>query len=203
MDMNYFDDLNTNLIHKTEFNFSIQKLLEATQSLMSRLQITDEFIIERGGYSLCLVHRANTEEKDRFREGSTALWDRKLNKRMFHESEFTNFNQALTGTYFETVYQEVQKMTNARIRRMRLLWLPPERNYAFHTDIDEPVRYHLALTTNENCFFIYKSNGKINSTFHIPSNGFLYKVNANEEHSFVNASHELRLHLVFTTPKNV
>jgi hypothetical protein len=189
------------LIQPTQMEFSVSKLLEATTNLMQQLQIDDDFIIGRGGYSLNLVHRPNVDQTQIFREGSTALWDRSLQKRLFHEDDFTCFNQSLNGTYFQTVHEQVRQMTENRLRRMRLLWMPSERNYAFHSDRSEPLRFHLALKTNPNCFFLYKINGEITAPLRIPSDGRLYRVNADEEHTFINAGHELRLHLVFTTPR--
>jgi|SaaInlStandDraft_1057018.scaffolds.fasta_scaffold50940_2 hypothetical protein len=73
--------------------------------------------------------------------------------------------------------------------RTRVMTMKPKLAYRMHRDYS--MRYHIPLITNENCFFIIDEN-----IIRLPADGSLYLVDTNYPHTFVNASGELRTHIV-------
>jgi len=67
--------------------------------------------------------------------------------------------------------------------------IPPCTAYNWHYD-DGYVCYHVPLTTNEGCWFVYEGR-----SFHMPADGSLYRVVNGKHHTFVNAGHEPRIHI--------
>ena len=84
--------------------------------------------------------------------------------------------------------------------RMRLMRVPAKRCYTMHVDGDTD-RYHFAVISNENAFFVFKNQQRIQS---IPCDGHAYKVHVEEPHTFVNTNSDFdRLHLVLdAAPKS-
>ena len=68
---------------------------------------------------------------------------------------------------------------------------PPHHCYSVHKD-SSAVRFHFAIKTNPSAFFIYPSE----VPFHIPADGYIYKIKSNELHSAMNGGAENRLHIV-------
>jgi hypothetical protein len=106
------------------------------------------------------------------------------------ESDFTKFNP----NYLDSIFYEIWKNFPYPITRMRLMRVPPKRCYSMHTDGIGEVRYHLAIFTNPEAYFVYKNPTSMN---HIPADGKFYRVNVEPVHSAVNFSpSEDRIHLV-------
>lgn len=74
-----------------------------------------------------------------------------------------------------------------------VIWrqLDPMRAYQWHTD-EGKINYHIPVFTNLGCWFVYA--GK---SFQILADGSIYKVNNHHYHTFVNAGHKPRVHLLF------
>lgn len=86
------------------------------------------------------------------------------------------------------------KATRARFARLK-----PGGEIKPHIDnnVGYGVRYHLALETNDDCYFAIRKNPKQEfEYFHIPADGHLYYVNVGFEHFVVNRGKTDRIHLV-------
>ena len=102
------------------------------------------------------------------------------------ELDFTMLNEIYGGTIFDRVIRDLGGV------RSRLMTKKMHTTYSVHSD--EAPRYHLALITNPNAYFIFPT---LNQIMHIPADGFLYEVDTTILHSFVNCGPD-RTHLVIS-----
>jgi len=96
----------------------------------------------------------------------------------------------LNEVYEDTVFADVIRDT--RGERSRVMIKKMHTTYSVH--IDKFPRYHLALITNPNAYFIFPT---LNEIVHIPDDGFVYEVDTTIPHSFVNCGED-RTHLVIS-----
>jgi hypothetical protein len=135
---------------------------------------------------LGLTHREGAQ--DPWRDAGTGQYDQETGLARFAESEFTQFNEELKDTYFYHVYRSLP----FRIGRMRLVALEPSEIYHMHSDASRVA--HLAVTTNEDCRFLYRSG----STHHVPVDGRVRVFNTRLPHSAYNAGTSSRVHITMT-----
>jgi hypothetical protein len=102
------------------------------------------------------------------------------------QSEYTVLNEVYEGTVFADIIQDVNG------ERARIMEMNPSTTYTVHRD--NSPRYHLALITNPNAYFIFPT---LNQIMHIPADGCLYEVDTTILHSFVNCGPD-RTHLVIS-----
>jgi hypothetical protein len=129
-------------------------------------------------------------------DGICSLYSYEMKKFINFTDEYTAFNSEFKNTAFEKVYkivQDVAKKDGVQIGRTRLLRLNPKTCYSLHKDIEE-FRYHVPITSNKSCFFVIADK-----IFKMPQVGSLYRFYTKETHTAVNASFEIRDHLVFDT----
>ena len=80
-----------------------------------------------------------------------------------------------------------------KLYRTRIMTLSPKECYSWH--FDRSPRIHLALETNENCFFVEDKE-----LVHIPSDGYPYWVDTTKYHTAMNCDLNInRIHLVGCT----
>lgn len=107
----------------------------------------------------------------------------------YKEGDFTVFHSDYENTILGKIYKEFP----LPICRMRLMRVPVKRCYTMHVDGDTH-RYHFAVISNEDAFFVFKNQQRIQS---IPVDGHAYKVHVKEPHTFVNTNADFdRIHLV-------
>lgn len=107
----------------------------------------------------------------------------------YKEGDFKIFHP----DYENTILGEIYKSFPYQICRMRLMRVPAKRCYTIHTDGDTD-RYHFAVISNDNAFFVFKNQQAIKS---IPVDGHAYKVHVEEPHTFVNTNADFdRIHMV-------
>ena len=102
------------------------------------------------------------------------------------QSEYKILNEAYEGTVFADIIQDVNG------ERARIMEMNPSTTYTVHRD--NSPRYHLALITNPNAYFLFPT---LNEIMHIPADGCLYEVDTTILHSFVNCGPD-RTHLVIS-----
>jgi hypothetical protein len=102
------------------------------------------------------------------------------------QSEYKILNEAYEGTVFADIIQDVNG------ERARIMEMNPSTTYTVHRD--NSPRYHLALITNPNAYFLFPT---LNEIIHIPADGCLYVVYTTILHSFVNCGPD-RTHLVIS-----
>ncbi len=107
-----------------------------------------------------------------------------------NEHDFTEFLPEWKDSIFYKIYKDFP----LPVTRMRLMRVPPKRTYSIHADGDNEIRYHIAVQTNPEAFFVYADTLEL---IHVPADGNAYEFNVERPHSFVNfsAKHE-RWHLV-------
>ena len=100
------------------------------------------------------------------------------------ELDYSILNEIYEGTVFEDVIRDLNGV------RSRIMTKKMHTTYSVH--FDPAPRYHLALITNPNAYFIFPT---LNEIMHIPADGFVYEVDTTLPHSFVNCG-KGRDHLV-------
>lgn len=103
------------------------------------------------------------------------------------QSEYTILNEVYEGTVFADIIRDVNG------ERSRIMEMNAYTSYSVHKD--QSPRYHLALITNPNAYFIFPT---LNEIMHIPADGYLYEVDTTILHSFVNCGPDDRTHLVIS-----
>jgi len=103
------------------------------------------------------------------------------------QSEYTILNEVYEGTVFADIIRDVNGV------RSRIMEMNAYTSYSVHKD--NSPRYHLALITNPNAYFIFPT---LNEIMHIPDDGYLYEVDTTILHSFVNCGPDDRTHLVIS-----
>ena len=184
------------MVNRTNIRCDIEKAKKEAYHLLkiSKISSVTE-LLKLSGYQINLVHRKGIKDPHlRLKDGVCAL---EPNKKIF-EHDFTEFNDNFKHTYLYQIYCTLQKTTNNRVGRFRLMWLNPKNCYSFHEDSNEPERFHLGLETNPYCFFLYTNAFNVYTSYHIPCNGYIYSVNAGKMHTFLNGGKTTRLHLLIT-----
>ncbi len=166
--------------------FDTEEILRAHQQFLDRVPPAPSGRPEDRFRRLGLTHRAGAA--DPWRDAGTGQFDQTTGEKRFEEAEFTVFNQALEDTYFHHIYQSLPFRTG----RVRLVTLSPGDLYHMHSDASRVA--HLAITTNEDSRFLYRSGG----THHVPVDGRIRVFNTRLPHSAYNAGQTDRIHLTMT-----
>jgi len=132
-----------------------------------------------------LTHRVGAV--DPFSDGSNSQFDAS-GRKVYRESEFSQFNAQLMDTYFWEIYRSLP----FRVGRMRIMILPPLTVYGMHRDATQ--RAHLAVVTNPDCWLVARSG----ESFHVPDDGRVYVAETREEHTAFNAGSTERVHLAIS-----
>ena len=115
-----------------------------------------------------------------------------VNSNMFglKENNFTEFHPMWKDTILYDLYKRFPKP----VTRMRLMQVQPKRTYSIHQDGKNEIRYHIAVKTSKEAFFMYADSLEL---IQIPADGCAYEFNVERPHTFLNCNrHENRWHLV-------
>jgi len=106
----------------------------------------------------------------------------------FIYTEFKHMN----SLFKDTIWEETLNKIPAKIGRARLMILGPEKLLTAHRDLE--VRWHIALFTDPSCVAYDMES---NESFHIPADGYFYKLDGRRLHTVFNSSNNFnRVHLV-------
>lgn len=103
------------------------------------------------------------------------------------ERSFCHINPLLKNTPID----DYLHWLNIPVYRTRIMVSRPKTCYSIHND--NSPRLHLPLITNTQCNFVFTKPAKL---IHMPANGETYWVDTRNEHTFMNGSLDVRLHLV-------
>ena len=103
------------------------------------------------------------------------------------EMQYRVVNEEFRGTYIEEILESLPFTYG----RTRLMSIPPQKCYPIHSD--GTIRYHLAVDTHPFAYIIFPTR---KAMYNIPSDGFLYRMDARYLHTAVNCGPLLRTHLV-------
>ena len=178
-------------IKKTNHSYDLDRCLVEWDRIQSRLgdELWDsDEVLGTGIYGqrrqTCL-QRSNKSVVNPYTDGAGEHRDKK-DRVIKNSSEFTILNEIYEGTVFANMIQDVNG------QRARIMHMNDYTAYSVHKDMTP--RYHLALITNPNAYFIFPT---LNQIMHIPADGCLYEVDTTILHSFVNCGPD-RTHLVIS-----
>lgn len=141
-----------------------------------------------------LTHR-KIVEGDIWKDCVGSLYNRETGEDIANESEFTEINPNIPN-YILSKIQELAQAENFKLGRVRLMKLPSKAGLTVHADTS--VRYHLVLKTNPTAYMAQAfTAGNIGAIcFHMPADGYFYKVDTTKHHFVYNGGLEPRVHLV-------
>ena len=143
------------------------------------------------------IQRSNKDDVNPYTDGTGSITGRKgpagvdgnnpaEDRILMTQSDYIILNDIYEGTVFADVIPDMHG------ERSRIMHMQPRTTYFVHQD--KTPRYHLALITNPNAYFIFPS---LNEIVHIPADGYVYEVDTTILHSFVNCGPD-RMHLVMS-----
>jgi hypothetical protein len=145
--------------------------------LQTSLEFFEHLFDERN--QLCVTCRAGSQ--DPLYEGIGRLaGDLK-------ESDYSEITPMFKGTVFEQILLDL-KITWGRAR---IMCLKPHMCMSMHPDMG--WRYHVALKTNPNSFLFFRDTQQ---AYHIPVDGYIYKMDTTKWHTAFNAGKKNRYHFV-------
>ena len=178
-------------IRKTNHCYDLDRCLVEWELIQLRLGdklYDNDEVLGTGIYGqrrqTCL-QRSNKSVVNPYTDGAGENRDKK-DRIIKVQSEYTVLNEVYGGTVFAEMIQDVGG------ERSRIMHMQPRTSYFVHQD--KTPRYHLALITNPNAYFIFPT---LNQIMHIPADGYLYEVDTTLPHSFVNCGPD-RTHLVIS-----
>jgi hypothetical protein len=98
--------------------------------------------------------------------------------------------------YTKEILLNLAKQENISWGRIRFMLAGPKQGLSMH--YDHQPRYHLVLQTNISAIFgeCFNHSPVRAMCYHIPANGYWYKVDTTREHFVFNGGWEPRIHLV-------
>tara|TARA_Y100001951_G_C11243689_1_gene242080 strand:- start:167 stop:706 length:540 start_codon:yes stop_codon:yes gene_type:complete len=161
-------------------SYDLDKCLVEWEDIQSRLFENMWHRSGDGSLQTCL-QRNSLNHRDPFTEGAGSF--RNTGK---IESNYNVLLELYEGTVFDEIIWDVDGV------RARIMMKSMHTTYSVHSDAT--LRYHLALKTNPNAYFIFPT---LNEVIHIPADGYVYAVDTTIPHSFVNCGED-RTHLVIS-----
>jgi hypothetical protein len=141
-----------------------------------------------------LTHR-KIVQGDIWKDCVGSLYNRETGEDIANESEFTEINSAIPRYLLDKI-QELAVVKNFKLGRVRLMRLMSKAGLTVHADTS--VRYHLVLQTNPTAYMAQAFRaGNIGAVcFHMPADGYFYKVDTTKHHFVYNGGLDPRIHLV-------
>ena len=168
---------------RTEYCYDIGRLKQEWESIDHPESRYGQISVQCSEYDL---DNPYTDSCGKFTaNGKDAIQDRYPDIKT--ESQFNLINDLYENTLFDQILSEHEGY------RARLMNINPKTAYSVHTD--PRPRYHLALDTNPNAFFVFPIHQEI---VHIPEDGYVYWINTTMAHTFVNCGDKPRTHFVFS-----
>jgi hypothetical protein len=115
------------------------------------------------------------------------LYDAVQQTTLKNKGRFLELNEI--GDRFQFVYDQLMQH-GISLERGRILRAKPSHVHAKHVDND--IRIHLPILTNESCKMIYENN-----EYHMAANGYIYLINGFRRHHFYNRGQSTRTHMVW------
>lgn len=183
-------------IEKLNYTADLDKMLAELAILESKVSWTDKMFQSNGrayhANQIGLTYRPAAEYP--WNDASGSLYDKEQKHFIGKESDFTEWNDV--GQYTRSVIEKLSEQAGVKFGRIRYMRLLPKTGLSVHPDF-EP-RYHLVLKTNPYAYFLdCTPDGEIQAkAYHIPADGYFYKVDTLRNHTVFNGGWEPRIHLV-------
>jgi hypothetical protein len=187
--------------------FDVDKLKESINILFDRLNISEDIFHDelktKSAISFNLTHLPNLQGIARWKKYRGDHDD--IKKAGVKEEDFSEFLSELDGLYLKEIIDNIlaihnSKFTNKFQGRCQLIWLRPTHSYKLHRDMHTAHRYHLPITTDGNCLWIFETAPRDMSLCHMPADGRIWYLNPKDiKHSVAHLGTQCRLHLLLTT----
>jgi hypothetical protein len=187
-----------NFITKINFAADLDKMIKDLDNTVSQIGWLEKMFEDQGrayhANQIGLTYRKGSQHP--WVDASGSLYDKELKHFVGKETDFTEWNSV--GPYTKFVIEQLGKQIGIQFGRIRYMRLRPKTGLSVHADF-EP-RYHFVLKTNPNSYFLdCTPDNELNAkAYHIPADGFFYKVDTLRNHSVFNGGWEDRIHLVIT-----
>jgi hypothetical protein len=187
--------------------FDVDKLKESINILFDRLDISQDIFYDelkiKSATSFNLTHLPNLQGIARWKKYRGG--HEKMQEAGVKEEDFLEFLSELTGLYLKEVIDNVLSIHNLKFDhkfqgRCQLLWLRPCHAYRLHRDMHTAHRYHLPVTTDENCLWAFENPNRDITLCHTPADGRIWYLNPKDiKHSVIHMGSQPRLHVLLTT----
>lgn len=97
----------------------------------------------------------------------------------------------MNSIFKNTIWEETLMKLPGKIGRARIMIMNPGKGLDQHRDLE--MRWHLALFTDPGCIAY---DVESDTQYHIPADGYFYKLDARKLHRVYNESNIRRVHLV-------
>lgn len=171
------------VVRKIDHPFDFSRIREAADEIEAKCPFTHE------NRQISLKHQRETVQDPR--DGVGPLQNIYAPGGPAFERDFRFFRQEFRNSYLREFAETIEASLSIKLGRIRLMNLPGRRCYSLHQD--RTVRYHFVLKTNPQAIFVFPRQG----VFHLPADGFLYRVDTRHTHSVMNGALSDRVHLVF------
>lgn len=153
----------------------------------------EDFVNKSSGNQLGLNFRPNA--KNIWTDASGSLYNKDTGEELGKETDFTQINPAVPD-YTKKTLELLSEHVGAKFGRIRYMRLMPKTGLSIHADAEE--RYHFVLDTNPYALFGRYTGGSetVADCYHIPMDGYFYKVDTKQRHFVFNGGWEPRIHLV-------
>ncbi len=179
-------------IQKLALQFDIARLREALEDCLSRQSYQGD-MQDEGFSALPLTQRPGQTEwtandlSGRYWLRADERYVEEPREDLVPEAQFSEFNPAFAGTYFEDVHRELT--ARFPIGRMRVLSKGLYNCNSWHRD-PEP-RLHIPVITNPGSLFIVNHH-----VTHLPADGSVYFTDTRGYHTALNGGDYNRVHIV-------
>ena len=202
---------------KSLHRIDIQKILEILPELKqysnsseymkmvaSKHRISKNFPFENGGYQYIPLTTFNSSPSPQDlaeTEHATRAHFLKLATENPHSENSSALTEWGYDKFCDYISEDVKSLflnnISAKLGRVRVAILGPNARIAEHVDLplEQGLRIHVPIVTNENCHFQVKKDG-VYKKMHLPADGHLYFVNTAFPHSVENCGPTERVHVI-------
>jgi hypothetical protein len=175
------------LVEKTNIQFDAARIVKEVSEIIAEHDYLKEQTIKQ----LMLTCQSDSKNPNFYGVGKQPFQDPE--KVLAWQKSFNTFNPNYNNTYLETVWRNFP----FSVGRVRIMLLRAHACYTIHKDLQP--RFHIAVITNPSSFIVYPNQA---DWHHIPSDGYVYKINTHINHTAINAGDDWRVHLVFDSTEN-
>ena len=149
-----------------------------------------------------LTRRSNwNQERNVWLDGSGSLYNNDSADYVADETEFNVWN--IDSDWYTRQQIELLSENRFSLGRVRFMLLKPKTGLTVHQDRE--YRYHLVLKTNSKSYIAYNNKTadfkksqlvSVANCYHIPADGYWYRVDTTKSHWVYNGGNTDRIHLI-------
>jgi hypothetical protein len=181
-------------ITKLDLTADLDQIKQDLETVLSvQFWPTEDFVKKTSGNQISIKHRPGVT--DVFTDGQGSLVNKETGEAYAKEADFSEYNPYLPE-YTKSIIEELSNKVGCKFGRIRYMRLMPKTGLSIHSDTEQ--RYHLVLQTNKGALFGHYTGDEpeVAKCYHIPADGYFYKVDTRLPHFVYNGGWEPRIHLV-------